>query len=265
MIEKVMIGGRDGETITMLFDLYRDQFYSDAALTHYFLQRQMPEPEVVNVMLRALQPGDIAVDAGANIGFFTVLMSKLVGKEGKVIAIEPDGRNAAKLRKNLDINECANVDIVEAPLLDKEMKVPFYEMSENGTSAIVPPLGVEPQLEPNFKMSTTLDKVLAGRQPRFLKMDIEGAEATAIGACDYMFPIVVSEVNDEALRRFGCSGQLFVDQMRDYGQCAYVLHTDGSLPSVVAPEHDLVFTRQNSNMLFTRPKYLRQMWTRVEL
>lgn len=265
MIEKITLGKPDGGSIPMLFELHPEQFFSDAALLHYFHRQQMPEPEVVAVMMRALRAGSVAVDAGANIGFFTVLMSKLVGKEGKVIAIEPDGRNAAKLRKNLDINECANVDIVEAPLLDKEMKVPFYEMAENGTSAIVPPFGVESQLEPNFKMSTTFDKVLAGRQPRFLKMDIEGAEATAIGACDYMFSIVVSEVNDEALRRFGCSGQLFVDQMRDCGQCAYVLHPDGSLPSAVAPEHDLVFTRQNSNMLFTRPKYLRQMWTKVEV
>lgn len=265
MIEKITLGKPDGGSIPMLFELHPEQFFSDAALLHYFHRQQMPEPEVVAVMKRALRAGSVAVDAGANVGFFTVLMSKLVGPEGSVIAIEPDDRNLQKLRKNLDINECSNVEIIDAPLFGGASNVAFCEMEENGTSCIVPGHHLEAKKEYKLKFAATFNQVLAGRQPRFLKMDIEGAEADAIGACDYMFPIVVSEVNDEALRRFGCSGSLFVDQMRDYGHRAYVLHPDGSLPSEVSTEHALKFTKQNANMLFTRPEYLAGMWPEVEV
>ena len=47
------------------------------------------EPEIINVLERFIDPGDVVVDAGASIGLHTCLMSKLVGDDGLVLAFEP--------------------------------------------------------------------------------------------------------------------------------------------------------------------------------
>ena len=53
----------------------------------------IPEPEVSDLMARAAKPGSFVIDGGANIGFFTVLLSRLVGPDGHVVAIEPGANN----------------------------------------------------------------------------------------------------------------------------------------------------------------------------
>jgi len=47
-----------------------------------------------------IAPGDVCLDIGANIGYYSVLFSNLVGPKGKVIAIEPDPDNFQLLIKN---------------------------------------------------------------------------------------------------------------------------------------------------------------------
>src|SRR5580700_7501265 len=63
-----------------------------------------PEPEVCNLMVRVSRPGDYVIDGGANIGFFTVLLSKLVGLDGHVLAFEPGQNNFFKLQENVKLN-----------------------------------------------------------------------------------------------------------------------------------------------------------------
>src|ERR1700687_6112219 len=53
---------------------------TDRELLHALRVCGCPEPEVSDVMARVCRPGDFVIDGGANIGFFTVLLSKLVGE-----------------------------------------------------------------------------------------------------------------------------------------------------------------------------------------
>ena len=70
------------------------------------------EAECVRLINAAVEPGDVAIDAGANIGFFTTLLSRWVGENGRVAAIEPDFDNLRLLRLNLDENGCDNVGVI---------------------------------------------------------------------------------------------------------------------------------------------------------
>jgi hypothetical protein len=56
------------------------------------------EPDVANAFVTLLNVGDVAVDVGANCGFFTVLAAMLVGPTGHVVSFEPDPENVARLR-----------------------------------------------------------------------------------------------------------------------------------------------------------------------
>ena len=58
---------------------------------------------------RLLRPGDRVVDVGANIGYFSVLFAELVGKNGRVLAIEPEPNNARLLRKNVEQRDLAQI------------------------------------------------------------------------------------------------------------------------------------------------------------
>src|SRR6185312_16967062 len=67
------------------------------------------EPEVIHVMTRVLNDGDVAIDGGANVGFFSCLMSRLVGPSGFVFAVEPTPFNHDKIETNLANNQMRNV------------------------------------------------------------------------------------------------------------------------------------------------------------
>ena len=76
------------KSITFQLDLdLNDQ--NDKWIIDHMQSGCMYEPEVLWVMLRALKPGDIVIDIGANVGFFSVIMAKLVGQDGAVVAFEP--------------------------------------------------------------------------------------------------------------------------------------------------------------------------------
>ncbi len=66
------------------------------------------EPFETSLVQRFLKPGDTFLDAGANIGYFTVLAAACVGAQGQVYAFEPEPRNYALLQKNIELNEFAD-------------------------------------------------------------------------------------------------------------------------------------------------------------
>jgi len=67
------------------------------------------EPHVTEVFSRLLSPGDVCIDVGAHVGYYTLLASKLVGPRGHVYAMEPASATYAELRRNLELNEVSNV------------------------------------------------------------------------------------------------------------------------------------------------------------
>ncbi|MBU5574844.1 MAG: FkbM family methyltransferase [Candidatus Aenigmarchaeota archaeon] len=70
-----------------------------------------------------IKKGDIVIDAGAYIGLFTLYASKKVGKNGLVIAYEPDPENYKNLLENIKLNKCKNVKLIKEVYL---VKMIFY-------------------------------------------------------------------------------------------------------------------------------------------
>jgi len=132
-----------------------------------------------------LKKGDIVVDAGANIGTFTVKAAKIVGDEGKVIAIEPEAKNLQFLRRNIEANELRNVVIVPKGVWGGKGKLrlnlswnqtghSFYRDECYGTKDNNDFEEVEIDAIDNILRELGIKKV------DFIKMDIEGAEIEAI-------------------------------------------------------------------------------------
>ncbi len=79
-----------------------------------------------------LVPGDTVVDIGANLGWYTVVMARLVGGEGRVVAFEPDPRNFELLLRNVRENEFIDhCTLVQTALLDRFGKVFLEQAVDN--------------------------------------------------------------------------------------------------------------------------------------
>src|SRR3972149_5492657 len=73
-----------------------------------------------------LKPGMIALDLGANIGFYTMLARSLVGPEGEVFAFEPSPDNTNLIRASVKENSFENVVVVEDAVADMVGKTTLH-------------------------------------------------------------------------------------------------------------------------------------------
>jgi hypothetical protein len=70
--------------------------------------------------------GDIVIDIGAHIGRYTIIASKRVGANGKVVAIEADPSNFEMLNRNIKLNRLQNITTLNYAAFSKETKVKLY-------------------------------------------------------------------------------------------------------------------------------------------
>lgn len=146
---------------------------------------------VLNQHLRlfSLNSGDVVMDAGANIGAFTINAASRVGPSGLVIAVEPEERNFELLKHNVATNGLANVRLLKKGVWSKKQTLNFYLDAWPGLHSVfesVPgcscghgeSLGRAVEIEVD-----TVDAILQElgvKKLNFLKMDIEGAEIEAL-------------------------------------------------------------------------------------
>jgi len=119
------------------------------------------------LLRRLLRPGRHAVDVGANIGYYLLLIESLVGPTGSVSCFEPEPENLAELERNVRANGFANVRVTAAAVGAEEGRVAL-RLGMNGAVAAAGEGDVTVPLVP-------LDSALTGPVD-FLKIDVEGYE-----------------------------------------------------------------------------------------
>jgi FkbM family methyltransferase len=81
----------------------------DPYISGYLRLGNIFEPHILTLLTGFLKPGDRFLDVGANLGWFALIGSRLVGRSGRVYALEPDPDNYRLLQANLQANACRNV------------------------------------------------------------------------------------------------------------------------------------------------------------
>jgi FkbM family methyltransferase len=89
------------------------------------------EPYETELIQRQVKFGDVIVDVGANIGYYTILLASKVGKKGKVFAFEPDKTNFEILEKNIKANNLENVVAINAAVGSSNGEKILYKSEEN--------------------------------------------------------------------------------------------------------------------------------------
>jgi FkbM family methyltransferase len=127
------------------------------------------EEDHAPALQQVVRPGMVAYDLGANAGFYTLALSRIVGASGRVFSFEPDARNAHFLRRHIDLNKLQNVTVVQAAVSNSTKLVAFTGWEVVQVSAYLVP-------------AISLDEFIAAGNsaPDFVKMDIEGAEVDAL-------------------------------------------------------------------------------------
>jgi FkbM family methyltransferase len=130
-----------------------------------------------------IEEGFVVVDIGANIGYYTLLAARKVGKQGKVYSFEPEAKSFDILCKNIEINGFRQtVTACQKALLDREDKIDFNVYEENiGSSSIFVDNSIfvgHPHKKKIISIqATTLDAFLGDNVGvDLIKMDAEGAE-----------------------------------------------------------------------------------------
>ncbi|MBI2053585.1 MAG: FkbM family methyltransferase [Candidatus Sungbacteria bacterium] len=194
------------------------------------------EVEILRVII---QPGMSVADIGANFGYFTLLMSHLVGPEGRVYAFEPESHAYDMLKETIRLNGLANVTAVKAGVGDRAGSARLFLDRKN--------LGNPSLSEKNIPTTArggaediemvTLDAYMGQKKLDAIKIDVQGAEGAAFRGgretIKRFQPVIFTEFWPHGLRNLGTDPKEFVRFLESAGlRCALVHAQSGSLKDV---------------------------------
>jgi FkbM family methyltransferase len=136
------------------------------------------EPNISDQFEEILKPGDVVVDIGANIGYYSLLSSALVEQSGRVVSIEASPTIFRQLSENIAGNDATNVRAVNVAASDKAGKLTLYGGPEanRGATSTLPREGLSPESE---VAAAPLEDILTAEEraaATLIKIDVEGAE-----------------------------------------------------------------------------------------
>lgn len=144
-------------------------------IVYPMLKRRQDKREI-GILSRYVKPGFVVLDIGANIGFYTRILSELAGKDGMVFSFEPDCVNFSRLKENC--TRLTNVSLTNKAVSDSDGVLKIYKS---------PMLNVDHRTYPvdDFESveeipCTALDSFFpANQRVDFIKIDIQGFELSA--------------------------------------------------------------------------------------
>jgi len=174
-----------------------------------------------------IKSGDIVLDLGAHIGYYTLLFAKYVGSTGKVFAFEPEPSNFSLLKKNISENNYTNIIVEQKAVSDSNSKIDFWiGQDSSGANRIYKPEKTNTQ---KFKKSSVdcikLDDYFSNSEffskINFIKMDLEGAEYKALLGMHSLLQndniSILTEFSPNSLDDAGSSPSKFFDLFLNEG------------------------------------------------
>lgn len=198
------------------------------------------------------QPGMICFDIGASFGWYTILLSKIVGPTGQVHAFEPLPHTFEVLERNVILNECLNVTL-DNVALDKTNGQKDLFLPDIGVSGSFHLHEYDKEYETISCPTKTLDDYcLAEGLSRidFIKADIEGAEWDMLkGALETIrrhHPVLLLEMQSKSTRLFGYDPVQFFAWLVSLGYVPHFAVNGGNLVPLddyhgELPDHNFIF------------------------
>jgi FkbM family methyltransferase len=166
-----------------------------------------------------VKPGDTVFDIGAHIGFYTILLSKLVQSNGKCYSFEPQKNLHEMIVKTLDLNDISNTIPFNVPLSDKSGKIKFFQTVDQSHSSVSSIVSESEAVGSSYELDCiSLDEFILQNnieEIRLIKIDAEGAEAMILNGAK-------NSLNNKIIRNFLI--ELHEEQLVSLGSsCAEVI------------------------------------------
>jgi FkbM family methyltransferase len=218
---------------SILLELHIDDWIQENI---YFLgEYENPELQFIQ---SSLKQGDIFIDIGANIGVHSLFASKLVGKEGHIIAFEPFSKNFKSLSKNISLNKSLNITKENLAICETDTFIDlFYNNDESNLGMVSSHIS---QYTTSEKIkAVSLDSYFNNKFPKkidFIKIDIEGGEYSALLGMKKIlttfYPKLLIEILENETSTQSNNEHKIVTYLKSIGYEKYFIDDNGTLSSV---------------------------------
>lgn len=216
---------------------------------NYFLYKRLTDGSKITFLKKHITPGMTVIDVGANIGFYTRILSDLVGPRGKVIAFEPDPDNFSRLQKV--VSGAKNV-VIHQLAVGKQTKNIFLFKSSN--------LNVDhhtyqsSESREKVKIScVSLDDFLKGESVDVVKMDVQGFEHEVLQGMKKIAQaknkdlIILGELWPKGLMQAGTSAKAFLRALSEMSFTVSLESKNFDLTHIDAHHYTDIFAYKKSN------------------
>ncbi len=170
------------------------------------------EPNQTKIVKKYVHEGDVVIDVGAHVGYYTLLMAQLVGKNGKVYSFEPDPVNFELLKKSVEINGFENVVLIQKAVSDTTEKIKLFLGDNDSAINRIYDAKLGDAKKSIDVESVTIDEYFKENDKlfNFIKIDSEGSEAKIINGMEKFltknrklimmtefFPFLIKKSGDE--------------------------------------------------------------------
>jgi FkbM family methyltransferase len=212
----------------------------DSALDNSLVTGSFEDAEA-QFLIRYLRPGMTVLDLGAHHGFYTLLSSKCVGPDGRVIAFEPSPREGVRLRTHVRLNKCRNVSIESVALgsTNGTAKLFLVDGQEDWCNSLRPP-AVQASTRVVTVDVISLDHYLSRAELGsidFIKLDVEGAELEVLKGARTLLhsekrPVFLAEIYDIRTAAWGYRAHEIVQMLKSCGYSWFWLGGEGRLKPI---------------------------------
>jgi FkbM family methyltransferase len=210
-------------------DLTMELALEDLIQSYIFWSPCGYDRHAVTIVKRYVKPGQVFVDLGANVGYYTLIAAKLVGPKGTVIAVEADPDNYAALKRNIAHNRFEQVVAVGKGVADQRGVLQFDRSEKRNRGAhtfagATLSTGIDVEVD-------TLDGILhevGADRVDFMKIDIQGFEVRVLRdtAVFRYRPVILTEVASDELALAGSSKREYLDLLRSHNYTASPISRD---------------------------------------
>lgn len=165
------------------YKLYLDTRDRGLSRTLFLFGRR--EIDHYKMLQEILRPGMQILDIGANIGYYAIMESRVIGAEGKITAIEPMLPNIEMLRRNIELNNADNIEVVHAAVSESTGTGQMYMSTHSNLHTFHKDGSASDYLEstpvdvPTISLRDAAER--GGNKADLIRMDVEGHEVEILG------------------------------------------------------------------------------------
>ncbi len=226
--------------------------------TKLYMERSW-EPELGNLFRRLPLRDTVCVDVGANIGLHTLELSECVGRNGKILAYEPDPHNFSLLTENIRLNEATNVAAERIAIGESNGEGLLRHNSWNFGDHRVEAYGV-PGARYDSVAIRTLDSAtasIAAGEIGLIKVDTQGYDFFVLKGMTKTLErnaqvVLVVEISRVLLHKACTSATEFVTRLRELGFDGWELHEHRFFPLLAPENYEYMNEHADVNVVLSR-------------